>query len=89
MKLVEIITSERTDGRVLETIEKVMIEIGKDPVFSKAFPGFVSTRILMPLIREAIFTTVTDFTQYSQTNSILDRGLYIVVSASSLTMYPM
>ena len=56
MKLVEIITSERTDGKVVETIEKVMIEIGKDPVFSKDFPGFVSNRILMPLIREAILT---------------------------------
>ncbi len=54
MKLVEIITSERTSKEVIEKTEKVMIEIGKDPVFSKDFPGFISNRILMPLIREAI-----------------------------------
>lgn len=36
------------------------------------------------MLKEAIFTTVTDFTQYIQTNSILERGLYIVVSASSV-----
>ncbi len=36
------------------------------------------------MLKEAIFATVSDFSQYSQTNDILSRSLYIIVSASSI-----
>lgn len=54
MKLVEIVKAEKTS---LETVDRVMaisMELGKEPVVSKDFPGFISNRILMPLLREAM-----------------------------------
>lgn len=54
MKLVELVTSEKTDPSKLSDVKKILIGLGKDPVTSQDYPGFISNRILMPLIREAI-----------------------------------
>ncbi|MGD9589652.1 MAG: 3-hydroxybutyryl-CoA dehydrogenase [Pyrinomonadaceae bacterium] len=55
MKLVEVIrgiaTSDETYGRVKEISEK----LGKVPVECNDYPGFVSNRVLMPMINEAVF----------------------------------
>lgn len=56
MKLVEIIKGERTDPNVVKKTLDVVKQLGKVPVTSNDFPGFISNRILMPLIREAILT---------------------------------
>ena len=56
MSLVEIVPSEATSREILETTTELLKSVGKDPVFSKNFPGFISNRILMPMIREAILT---------------------------------
>jgi 3-hydroxybutyryl-CoA dehydrogenase len=55
MKLVEVIrgiaTSDETYARVKEISEK----LGKVPVECNDYPGFVSNRVLMPMINEAVF----------------------------------
>ncbi|MEZ5421787.1 MAG: 3-hydroxybutyryl-CoA dehydrogenase [Pyrinomonadaceae bacterium] len=55
MKLVEVIrgiaTSDETYAKVKELSEK----LGKVPVECNDYPGFVSNRVLMPMINEAIF----------------------------------
>jgi len=55
MKLVEVIrglaTSDETTARVLELAQR----LGKTPVEVKDSPGFVSNRVLMPMINEAIY----------------------------------
>ncbi len=56
MKLVEIIRGLATDDEVYNTIEEITRQIGKVPVEVNDAPGFVSNRILMPMINEAIFT---------------------------------
>lgn len=56
MKLVEIIRGLATDDEVYETIEDITKKIGKVPVEVNDFPGFVSNRILLPMINEAIYT---------------------------------
>jgi len=56
MKLVEIIRGLATDDAVYETIEDITKKIGKVPVEVNDFPGFVSNRILLPMINEAIYT---------------------------------
>ena len=56
MKLVEIIKGERTDPNVVKKTLDIVKQLGKVPVTSNDFPGFISNRILMPLIREAILT---------------------------------
>ena len=56
MKLVEIIKGVRTSPSVVAKSLEIVKQLGKDPVTSEDFPGFISNRILMPLIREAILT---------------------------------
>ncbi len=56
MKLVEIIKGEKTSEKVVSKTLEIVKSLGKEPVTSNDFPGFISNRILMPLIREAILT---------------------------------
>ena len=56
MKLVEIISSDSTSDQTCEVIFNVAKKMGKLPVGCKDFPGFVSNRILMPMINEAIIS---------------------------------
>lgn len=55
MKLVEIIRGLETSDETFQTVEKMSIKLGKEPVEVNDAPGFVSNRILMPMINEAIF----------------------------------
>ena len=55
MPLVEIVRGRGTaDGVVTKTVE-IAKQLGKTPVVVNDFPGFVSNRVLMPMINEAIF----------------------------------
>ena len=55
MKLVEIIRGLATDQETYDTVERVAKTMGKTPVEVHDAPGFVSNRVLMPMINEAIF----------------------------------
>ena len=55
MRLVEIIRGLQTSQETWETIEGVTRAMGKVPVEVHDAPGFVSNRVLMPMINEAIF----------------------------------
>jgi 3-hydroxybutyryl-CoA dehydrogenase len=55
MKLVEIIRGLATAHEVYEAIEQMTKTLGKVPVEVNDFPGFVSNRVLMPMINEAIY----------------------------------
>ncbi|MCZ6696114.1 MAG: 3-hydroxyacyl-CoA dehydrogenase NAD-binding domain-containing protein [Acidobacteria bacterium] len=54
MKLVEIIVGQRTEAAVVEETRVLVARLGKTPVISQDLPGFISNRILMPMINEAI-----------------------------------
>jgi len=56
MKLVEIIRGMRTSDEVNRLTHDLTLQLGKVPVEVNDSPGFVSNRILMPMINEAIFT---------------------------------
>ena len=56
MPLVELIPGIATDVSVYDIIRGVTIKMGKTPVKSKDYPGFIINRILMPMINEAVFT---------------------------------
>jgi 3-hydroxybutyryl-CoA dehydrogenase len=55
MKLVEIIRGLETTDEVYKVIEEMTVNFGKVPVEVNDAPGFVSNRVLMPMINEAIF----------------------------------
>jgi len=54
MKLVELIPALQTHPLVLETARTFAIEMGKTVVVSRDSPGFISNRLLMPYINEAV-----------------------------------
>ncbi len=56
MTLVEIIRGLGTSAETTQTIMDVCRQLGKTPVEAKDSPGFISNRILCPMINEAIFT---------------------------------
>jgi 3-hydroxybutyryl-CoA dehydrogenase len=55
MPLVEIVRGLRTSDATYEATESLIHKLGKTPIASKDFPGFVVNRILMPMINEAIY----------------------------------
>ncbi|MFU8773861.1 MAG: 3-hydroxybutyryl-CoA dehydrogenase [Anaerolineales bacterium] len=55
MRLVEIIRGLATSDETTQTTMKVSRQMGKEPVEAKDSPGFISNRILCPMINEAIF----------------------------------
>jgi 3-hydroxybutyryl-CoA dehydrogenase len=56
MQLVEIVTAQQTSDETCKVIEQLARKMGKTPAMSKDSPGFISNRILMPMINEAILT---------------------------------
>jgi 3-hydroxybutyryl-CoA dehydrogenase len=55
LKLVEIIRARDTSDETAQAITELAGELGKTPAVVNDFPGFVSNRILMPFINEAVW----------------------------------
>jgi 3-hydroxybutyryl-CoA dehydrogenase len=55
MTLVEVIRAPATSDATAAAIAELARELGKTPAEANDFPGFVSNRILMPFINEAVF----------------------------------
>jgi 3-hydroxybutyryl-CoA dehydrogenase len=55
LKLVEIVRGRETSDETAEAITQLAEELGKTPAVANDFPGFVSNRILMPFINEAVW----------------------------------
>ena len=56
MQLIEIIRGLQTSQETFDTVKSLSEKMGKTPVEANDFPGFISNRILMPMINEAIYT---------------------------------
>jgi 3-hydroxybutyryl-CoA dehydrogenase len=55
LKLVEIIRAAATSDETADAITALARDLGKTPAIANDFPGFVSNRILMPFINEAVW----------------------------------
>jgi len=55
MQLVEIIRGLATSEETSEVTTSLALRLGKTPVAANDFPGFISNRILMPMINEAVY----------------------------------
>ena len=75
MKLVEIVrglqTSDETTTRTIEMAKT----LGKTPVECNDHPGFVSNRVLMPMINEAIFTLQDGVADAESIDNIMKLGM--------------
>lgn len=75
MKLVELIRGERTSEATMKRAFEIVEGLGKVPVSSHDFPGFISNRILMPLIREAILTLEQGVSTKEDIDTTLKLGM--------------
>jgi 3-hydroxybutyryl-CoA dehydrogenase len=55
LELVEVVRGRETSGETAEAIIELARDLGKTPAVANDFPGFVSNRILMPYINEAVY----------------------------------
>jgi 3-hydroxybutyryl-CoA dehydrogenase len=75
MKLVEIIRGLATADYVYTLIEEMSRSLNKVPVEVNDFPGFVSNRILMPMINEAIYTLYEGVASKEAIDQVMKLGM--------------
>lgn len=75
MRLVEIIRGLATADEVYQTIENITKTLKKVPVEVNDFPGFVSNRVLMPMINEAIFTLYEGVASKEAIDEVMKLGM--------------
>jgi len=75
MKLVEIIRGVATSTATFETTSKLAEAMGKTPVDVNDSPGFISNRVLMPMINEAIFALYEGVGTAESIDQIMKLGM--------------
>ncbi len=75
MKLVELIRGAQTSDATCATITDLAWRLGKTPVMSRDFPGFISNRVLMPLINEAIFALYEGIGSAEDIDTVMTLGM--------------
>jgi 3-hydroxybutyryl-CoA dehydrogenase len=74
MSLVEVIRGLATDDSTVETVEALARRMGKNPLRCNDMPGFVSNRVLMPLINEAAFALMEGVADAVTIDEIMKQG---------------
>jgi 3-hydroxybutyryl-CoA dehydrogenase len=75
MPLVEVIRALQTSNATFETTMKLCEKIEKKPVAVSDSPGFVSNRVLMPLINEAAFCVMEGLATPEAVDSVMKLGM--------------
>jgi 3-hydroxybutyryl-CoA dehydrogenase len=75
MKLVEVIRGYQTSNEVTATILELSKSLDKVPVEANDYPGFVSNRILMPMINEAICTLHEGVAGVAEIDEVMKLGM--------------
>ncbi|WP_342574920.1 3-hydroxybutyryl-CoA dehydrogenase [Solibacillus sp. FSL K6-1781] len=75
MKLVEIIRGLATADEVYETVAEMTKQLGKTGVEVNDFPGFISNRILLPMINEAIYALYEGVASKEAIDDVMKMGM--------------
>lgn len=75
MKLVEVVRGLDTDEEVVGTIEETAKLLNKNPVEVADYPGFVSNRVLMPMINEAIYCVYEGVAEPEDVDQVMKLGM--------------
>ena len=75
MKLVEIIRGYSTSDETYAIIKELTLKLQKVPVEVQDYPGFISNRILMPMINEAIFCLMEGVASKEDIDSVMKLGM--------------
>jgi 3-hydroxybutyryl-CoA dehydrogenase len=74
MTLVEVVRTPATSDETLAEIVELARELGKTPAETNDFPGFVSNRILMPLVNEAVYALADGVAEAEAIDTIAKLG---------------
>ncbi len=75
MKLVEIVPGLETSAETLDAAEKLAVSLDKTPVRVNDFPGFISNRVLMPMINEAVYAVMEGVAEPQALDSVMKLGM--------------
>jgi 3-hydroxybutyryl-CoA dehydrogenase len=75
MALVEVIRGQATSDETTRTVMDLARALGKTPVEVNDFPGFVSNRVLMPMINEAIFAVYEGVAKPEAIDEVMKLGM--------------
>jgi 3-hydroxybutyryl-CoA dehydrogenase len=75
MALVEVIRGLQTSDATTATVMSLARDLGKTPVGVNDFPGFVSNRVLMPMINEAVFCVMEGVAEPEAVDTVMKLGM--------------
>jgi 3-hydroxybutyryl-CoA dehydrogenase len=75
MALVEVIRGLVTDDATFNTVMEISQKLGKKPVAVNDAPGFVSNRVLMPMINEAIYCLMEGIAEKEAIDTVMKLGM--------------
>jgi len=75
MKLVEVVPGLETAEETVAAAEQIATAVGKTPVRTRDFPGFVSNRLLMPMINEAVYTVMEGVAAPEGVDGVMRLGM--------------
>ncbi len=75
MKLVEVIRGNDTSDATTQTVTEAAKALGKVPVTAQDYPGFISNRVLMPMINEAVYCLMEGVADREAIDQIMKLGM--------------
>ncbi len=75
LKLVEIIRGAETSDDTYRTVRELAEHLGKEAVEVQDFPGFVSNRVLMPMINEAVYCVMEGLAGPEEVDTVIKLGM--------------
>jgi 3-hydroxybutyryl-CoA dehydrogenase len=75
MKLVEVIRGLATSQATFDAVRDLAVKLGKTPVEVNDAPGFVSNRVLMPLLNEAMYTVMEGVATPEAVDEVFKLGM--------------
>jgi 3-hydroxybutyryl-CoA dehydrogenase len=75
MKLVEVICGQATSDETLATVTQVAKDLGKVPVTVQDYPGFISNRVLLPMINEAVYCLMEGVADREAIDTVMKLGM--------------
>ncbi len=76
MKLIEIVRGYSTSDESFKTIYDLSLAIGKTPCEVNDYPGFISNRILLPMINEAVYALMEGVAKAEDIDTIMVLGMH-------------
>ncbi|RLF56456.1 MAG: 3-hydroxybutyryl-CoA dehydrogenase [Thermoplasmata archaeon] len=75
MKLVEVVKGLKTEEETVKAVVELAEKLGKTPVVVNDYPGFVSNRLLMPMINEATYALMEGVAGVEEIDTVMKLGM--------------